>query len=551
VAVTLKHFAGHGQPEGGRNIAPLDFGEREFRESHLLPFEAAVTAANAQSLMASYNEWDGIPNHANPWLLTNLLRGEWGFKGYVMSDGGGMDVVYRDHAAALDSAEAGRLCLAAGLDYDLGSRACFRGLAEAVAAGRVSAAAVDRAVRGVLRVKFTCGLFEDPFADPALMERITNCAEHRALALEAAHKAMVLLKNTDRTLPLDSATVRTLAVIGPNAAEIHLGGYSPFPMKGMSVLDGIREFAGDRIKVLYAEGCRITMNKECHWQVNENPLLPDPKEERKHIAEAVKTAKKSDAVVLVLGENELVNREAWSDNHLGDRDGLDLVGLQEELAEAVFKTGKPCVVVLINGRPIALRGLSEKAAALLECWYLGQETGRAVADALFGRVNPSGRLTVTVPRSVGQLPCYYNRKPSRFRNYVLADSSPLYPFGFGLSYTTFAYSDLSVSPPEIQADGTALVTVSVANTGGRTGEETVQLYVRDAVSLPTRPVKELKDFCRIRLTPGETRFVTFTLTPEKLAAFGLDMRRAVQPGRFELMVGTNSEEVLRGTLIVR
>jgi beta-glucosidase len=551
LAVTLKHFAGHGQSEGGRNIAPVDFSDRLFRETHLVPFEMAIKRARAQSVMVSYNEWDGVPNHVNHKLLTGILRDDWGFKGYVMSDGGGMDVTYRDHSAAADSAESGALSVIAGLDYDLGSRGCFNGLADQVKRGIVPEESVTRAAKSVLRVKFTCGLFDNPYADFGLYEKVTNCEEHRALALKAGHEAMVLLKNADNTLPFDSTKVRTLAVIGPNAAGIHLGGYSDTPMKGVSVLDGIREFAKDRFKVAYAEGCKLTLNKDCHWRVNENPILNDPKNDAKLIAEAVKTAKKSDAVVLVIGENELINREAWSEQHLGDRDNLDLAGMQNELAQAILKTGKPTVILLINGRPITVNELQEKAPAIVECWYLGQETGRAVADVIFGKVNPSGKLPVTFPRSVGQLPCYYDRQPSRFRDYVLANSTPLYPFGFGLSYTTFEYKNLTIIPNEMTADDRAEVRVDVTNTGKRAGDEIVQLYVHDVVSLPTRPVKELKDFSRITLRPGETRTVTFVITREKLEAFGMDIKRIVQPGDFEIMVGRNSEDLLKAVLRIK
>ncbi len=509
VASTLKHFAGHGQPEGGRNIAPVNYSEREFRENHLYPFEMAVTKAYARSIMASYNEWDGIPNHVNKKLLTDILRGEWGFDGFVMSDGGGMDVTYEVHRAAKDARESGALSIEAGLDYDLSSRGCFRALAEQVRQGKVSLSALDRAVRNVLRVKFECGLFDHPYVDVAFMGKVTRCEAHRALALKAAHEAMVLLKNENHTLPLDSTRIRKLAVIGPNAVGIHLGGYSPVPMEGIDVLTGIQEFAKGKFQVLYAEGCKLTLNKAWHWQVNENPILGDPEEDRQLIREAIKMAKKSDAVVLVLGENELICREAWSENHLGDRYDLGLVGRQEELAEAIFKLGKPTVVLLFNGRPLAIPRLVEKAPALIECWYLGQETGRAVADVLFGKVNPSGKLTVTIPRSIGQLPCYYNRKGSRFREYVLSNSTPLFPFGFGLSYTTFEYSNLNITPKTIGDTQIAEVTVDVKNTGIRPGDEIVQLYLHALTSLPTRPVKELKDFARISLAPGETKTVRF------------------------------------------
>ena len=314
VAVTLKHFAGHGQSEGGRNIAPLGFSDREFRENHLYPFEMAVKVAHAHSLMASYNEWDGVPNHVNHKLLTDILRTEWGFNGFVMSDGGGIDVVYEDHHAAAGPAEAGILSIEAGVDYDLGGKGrCFSTLADEEKAGKVSMAAIDRAVAGVLRVKFLCGLFDHPYTDPDLAGKVTNTDEHKALAREAADEAMVLLKNENRVLPLDASKIKTLAVIGPNAADIHLGGYSAVPMEGVSVLQGMKDFAGASFKVLYAEGCKLTANHASGWLVNENPVLNDGADDSRLIDEAVGTALKSDAVVLVLGENELLRREAWSE----------------------------------------------------------------------------------------------------------------------------------------------------------------------------------------------------------------------------------------------
>ena len=552
VAVTLKHFAGHGQSEGGRNIAPVNHSERYFRETHLYPFEMAIKRANAWSVMASYNEWDGVPNHVNRKLLTDILREEWGFNGYVMSDGGGLDVTYRDHLAVSDSAESGVVSIKAGIDFDLGSRkGCFKILADQVKKGNVSEEVINRAVKNVLRVKFACGLFENPYIDINGYEKIANCKEHKALALKAAHKAMVLLKNENNILPLDSTKIKTLAVIGPNAADIHLGGYSATPMVGVSVLDGIKEFAKGKFKVVYEEGCKLTLNEHCDWRVNGNPILNDPEDDEKLIKKAVKIAKKSDAVILVLGENELINREAWSETHLGDRDDLNLAGMQNELAKAILKTGKPVIILLINGRPITIKELKKNAPVIIECWYLGQETGHAVADALFGKINPGGKLPVTFPRSVGQLPCFYNHKPSRFRDYVLADSDPLYPFGFGLSYTTFEYDNLILSKKEITIDGTVDVSVDVMNTGEVKGDEIVQLYIHDMVSLPTRPVKELKDFTRITLNPGEKQTVTFTITPEKLEALDLKMQKIVQPGDFEIMVGKNSVDVLTDTLSVR
>lgn len=551
VAVTLKHFAGHGQPEGGRNIAPVNYSEREFRSNHLYPFEMAVKVAHAHSLMASYNEWDGVPNHVNHHLLTDILRTEWGFDGFVMSDGGGMEVVYENHLAAANAAETGILCIEAGLDYDLGGKGrCFSTLAEEAKAGKVSLAAIDRAAAGVLRVKFLCGLFENPYADPEQIGKVTNTPEHKALARQAATEAMILLKNENHLLPLDAAKIKTLAVIGPNAAEIHLGGYSAVPMEGSSVWQGLKDFAAGSFNVLHAEGCKLTANHASGWRVNENPIANDPADDSRLIDEAVAVAGRSDAVILVLGENELLRREAWSEEHLGDRDTLDLVGRQQELARAVLATGKPVAVLLINGGPLAVTYLQEHAPAIVECWYLGQETGPAVADVLFGKVSPSGRLTVTFPRSVGQLPAYYDHKPSLFRNYTQADSSPLYPFGFGLSYASFDYKNLQVVPAKIPPTGSARVTVDVTNSGTVQADEIVQLYLHAAASLPTRPVKELKDFARITLGPGETRTVTFELTPDKLEAFDLNMKRTVRPGEFEILVGKSSMDLLQGTLRV-
>jgi beta-glucosidase len=551
LAVTLKHFAGHGQSFGGRNIAPVNYSEREFRETHLYPFEMAVKEANAQSIMASYNEWDGVPNHVNRKLLTDILRNEWGFQGYVMSDGGGFDVTYRDHRAASGPVESGVLSIKAGVDYDLGSRGnCFQSLAEECKKGNVSEEAITRAAKNVLRVKFTAGMFDDPYINPDAYAAAPESKGERELALRAAHESMVLLKNEKNTLPFDPDTIRKLAVIGPNAADIHLGSYSTVPMFGVSVLEGIRAYAEGKFEVRYAQGCQLTLNENIHWRLNEKPILGDPETDKKLIKEAVKVAKKCDAVVLVLGENEMLNREAWNDDHLGDTDDLNLVGMQNDLAEAVLATGKPVVVLLINGRPLTINALQEKAPAILECWYLGQETGRAVADVLFGEVNPSGKLSVTFPRSVGQLPCYYSKKPSDYRKYILADSSPLYPFGFGLSYTTYAYSNLRLGKKEILPDGTVEVAVDVKNTGSVKGTEIIQLYIHDLVSLPTRPIMELKDFARVTLDPGESQTVKFQVTPQKLEAFGLDMKRRVQPGAFEIMAGGSSVDVLADTLIV-
>ena len=551
VAVTLKHFAGHGQSEGGLNRAPVNHSEREFRETHLYPFEMAVKKAKAHSVMSSYNEWDGVPNHVNYKLNTEILRNEWGFKGYVMSDGGGLFLAHSQHFVAKDSADVARLALESGVDYDLSSKGYFAYAEELVKSGALNENVLNRAVRNILYVKFILGLFENPYTDIDKMLAVTNCQEHKDLALKAAEESMILLKNENNTLPLDENDISTLAVIGPNAADIHLGAYSPRPMVGVSVLEGVEHYAKDKFNVVYAKGCDITLNEECHWLNNDRAILSNPEEDKKLIKEAVKVAKKSDAVVLVIGENEMINREAWNESHLGDADNLDLVGSQKDLAKALIETGKPVVVFLINGRPLSINYLAENAPAIIEGWYLGQETGHAVANVLFGHANPSGKLTVTFPRSVGQLPCFYNRKPSRDRSYALVENGPLFPFGYGLSYTNFEYSSLSLSSKEILKTENLEVSVDVKNTGGLSGKEVIQLYIRDLYGVPTRPIMELKDFSKVELAPGEKQTVSFKLTPEKLAAFNMQMKREVPVGEYAIMVGKSSEDYLSDTIIVK
>jgi beta-glucosidase len=375
--------------------------------------------------------------------------------------------------------------------------------------------------------------------DPDEAERVVGCDAHRALALQAARETITLLKNDGGLLPLDPARLRSIAVIGPNADRQMLGGYSGVPKRVVTVLEGIRAAVGDRVDVRYSEGCKITIGGS--W--TEDRVVPsDPQEDRRQIAEAVKVAEGADAVVLVIGDNEQTSREGWSRQHLGDRASLDLVGRQEELAEALVATGKPVVVCLFNGRPASIRWLAEHAPAILECWYLGQEGGTAVAEVLFGAVNPGGKLPMTIPRSAGHLPAFYNYKPSARRGYLFDDVSPLWPFGFGLSYTTFTVDRVRLTETVIRRGGASRVLAEIGNTGGRAGHEVVQLYVRDRVSSVTRPVKELKGLAKVFLRPGERTTVTFDITPEVLAFHDLAMREIVEPGEFLVMVGTSSRD---------
>jgi beta-glucosidase len=545
VMATAKHFAAHGQPESGTNTAPANFSERDLRETFLVPFRAAVQEAQVGSVMASYNEIDGIPNHINRWLLDRVLRQEWGFQGYVTSDGNGLQMLVETHHVAADFAQAAREALAAGVDYDLSDGSVYATLLDQVREGRVAEAELDQAVKRVLEAKFRLGLFENPYVDPDYAQNITNSSEHQQLALKVAQKSIVLLKNDNNLLPLDLKKLKTIAVIGPNAADVHLGGYSrdPGPGNQISILDGIRKRAGDGVKVLYAEGCKITTGKQGWSAWYENKVTqPDPKTELETIRAAAAIARQSDVAIVVVGENESTNREAWSEQHLGDRDSLDLLGSQEALIRAVVETGKPTVVLLINGRPLSINYVKEHVPAILEGWYLGEQGGIAAASVLFGDANPGGKLPISFPRSVGQLPDFYDHKPSRNRSYLFDGREPLFPFGFGLSYTQFHFENVRVEPKTIRTGGNAKVSVDITNTGDRAGDEVAQFYIHQRVASITRPVKALRGFKRVSLEPGQKVTVDFALTPEDLSLIDVNMNRVVEPGTFDLMVGANSAE---------
>jgi beta-glucosidase len=551
VLATMKHFAVHGQPEGGTNTAPGNYSERIIRENFLVPFEAAVKEGHVGSVMASYNEIDGIPSHINHWLLDKVLRQEWGFNGFVTSDGNALQMLVETHHVAATKGDAARLALSAGVDYDLSDGSVYRTLLDQVKQGIVPESELDRAVARVLATKFRLGLFENPFVDPDNAERTTNSAEHRQLALKAAQKTLVLLKNDRNLLPLDLSKLKTIAVIGPNADQLHLGGYSRGPSHGVTILQGIQDRVGTNAKVVYAEGCRFT-NKHQDWHgwFDNDVELVDPKTQADKIKEAVEVAKSADVAILVVGENESTNREAWAENHRGDRDSLDLLGAQNDLVKAVVETGTPTVVLLINGRPLSINYIAEHVPAILEGWYLGQEGGAAAANVLFGDVNPGGKLPITFPHSVGDLPDYYNHKPSANRSYAFSTREPLFPFGYGLSYTTFKFENLRIEPKEIQPGGTAKVSIDVSNTGSREGDEVPQMYIHQKIASVTRPVKELKGFQRIALKPGEKKTVEFTITPETLAMLNADMHKVVEPGDFEVMVGPSSTQTSTVTLTV-
>jgi beta-glucosidase len=553
VLATLKHFVGHGQPESGMNCAPSNVSLRVLRETFLYTFREALREAGAVTLMASYNEIDGVPSHANKWLMRDVLRKEWGFKGFVVSDYYAIwELGYRPdthgHFVAKDKKESCALAVKAGINIELPDPDCYLHLVELVKKGVLKESELDELVAPMLFWKFEMGLFDDPYVDPEEADRVVGCDEHRSLALTAAHEAITLLKNENNLAPLDLSKIKTIAVIGPNADRGLLGGYSGVPKHNVTVLDGIKEKVGKKVKVLYSEGCKITIGGS--WN-QDAVVASDPAEDRKQIAEAVRVARKADVIVLAIGGNEQTSREAWGLNHMGDRTSLDLIGRQEELVRAMVALGKPVIVFLFNGRPLSINYVAENVPVIYECWYLGQETGHAVADVLFGDYNPGGKLPISVPRSAGHLPVFYNYKPSARRGYLFDDVSPLYAFGFGLSYTSFAIENPRLTKKKIGLNGTTQVLVDVKNTGKRAGTEVVQLYIRDVVSSVTRPIKELKGFKKVRLEPGESTTVTFDITPAMLSFYDVNMKYVVEPGDFSIMVGNSSRDADLTKLILQ
>ena len=549
VIATGKHFAGHGQPENGTNIGPVNLSERLLRETHFAPFEAAVKEASLFSIMPAYHEIDGVPVHSNKWMLDTVLRQEWGFQGTVVSDYYAVGELEKRHHVAADKTDAAIQAVEAGVDVELPDADVYKTLVESVKSGKIPESLINQAVARILYQKFQLGLFENPYVDPEKALQMTDTADDRKLAAEAARRSIVLLKNENDTLPLDKSKLKSVAVIGPNANRAHLGGYTdPNPPHAVGILEGVKNKVGNNVKVNYAEGVKIT-REGGNW-FGDTATLNDAASDQKLIDEAVETAKNSDAVILVIGGNEDTNREAWAENHLGDRDSLELVGRQNDLVKAVLGTYKPTVVFLINSGPLAINYVAENVPAILEGFYLGEETGTAAADVLFGDYNPGGKLAVSFPRSVGQLPIYYDYKPTARRGYLLSTTAPLFPFGYGLSYTNFKYSNLKITKPKIKTDEETTVAVDITNTGSVAGDEIAQMYIRDEVSSVTRPVEELKDFARISLKPNETKTVTFKITPPKLAFYNRAMKRVVEPGIFQIMVGGSSAKLVSKQLEV-
>jgi len=655
-----KHFAVHGIPQAGGNSSPILVGERSAREDHLPSFEKAFRKGGALGTMCAYSELDGIPCAANHWLLTDVLRKEWGFKGIVVSDLGAIKYLQTTHYVTNSPKESIREAVAAGVDmqfYDFTNEFWQQSIIELVGEKKLTMEQIDRAAGGVLRLKFLLGLFENPYTDKNLIKERFHTKENQEAALEAGRKSIILLKNDNNILPL-SKDIKTVAVIGPNADASRLGGYAVKNKVGTTVLEGIKQVAGAKTNVLYEEGVSLIVKGQIipskflftpdgsqnglkgeyfnnrnvegnpvltridnqlefdwpwspgdgvtdddfsirwtgyiqseksfdgwlglssddgirmwvddqlvidNWTKGATSMVTTPKNieagkkykvriemweggwgarahlrwnlEKVNFQPAIDIAKKADVAIVVLGEsNELVeeNRDVAS---------LDLHGMQQELIEAIQKTGTPVVCVLLNGRPLSTNWISENIPALVEAWFPGEAGGRAVADVLFGDYNPGGRLPITVPKSVGQLPIYYNQKPSAIHRYVSESENPLYTFGYGLSYTKFEYSNFAINTKEIKADGELKVSVDVKNTGNYDGDEVVQLYIKDVYSSVTTPRKTLKGFKRLFIKKGETKKVEFTLTADELSIWNREMKRVVEPGDFEVMVGGNSSDL--------
>ncbi len=539
VLACIKHFVGGSQPINGTNGSPTDISVRTLYEVFFPPFKAGVEAG-AMSLMTAHNELNGIPCHENEWLITDVLRNEWKFKGFVVSDWMDIEHIHDLHATAENLKEAFYQSIMAGMDMHMHGIYWNELVTELVKEGRIPESRIDESVRRILDVKFRLGLFEHPYADEAQSMTVRMCDEHRQTALESARNGVVLLKN-DGVLPLDASKYKKIMVTGINADDHNiLGDWSApgEPEDVTTILEGLRQISPETQFNFVDQG----------WDPrNMNPAK---------IEEAAALAKQSDLNIVVAGEYMM--RFRWLDRTDGedtDRSDIDLVGLQNELIKKVAASGKPTILILINGRPLGVEWAAQNLPAIIEGWAPGMYGGQAIAEILYGQVNPSAKLAVTIPHSVGQLQMIYNHKPSQyFHPYVdNKPSTPLYPFGYGLSYTTYEYSDLKLSASEIGKKGTVNATVKLKNTGSREGTEIVQLYIRDRFSSATRPVKELKDFARVTLKPGESKTITFTITPDKLAFYNKKMQYGVEPGEFIVMVGPSSADdvLLKESFVVK
>lgn len=521
VVAEPKHFAGHGSPEGGANTSPVHIGERELRSVMLKSFEPSIRDGHAMGVMAAYHEIDGIPVTADPFLLKGILRKEWGFKGFVLSDAGAVHRLQSVHHVAATPKDASCMAIRAGVDmqfFDYEPEVFEKAILDCVHEGSLSMEDLDRAAGSVLRVKFVLGLFDHPLVDPSLNAKVQRTPAHLATSLESARESMTLLKNENHLLPL-SRTIQKIAVIGPNANVARYGDYE-------------REGVGERISLL--DGVRALL-----------PSAVITFNDGKDIQAATVKAKGADVAILGLGEDPTTSGEGH------DRTNLDLPGNQEALLEAIAATGKPVILVLENGRPLTIGWAKEHVPAILEAWYPGEFGGKAIAETLFGINNPGGHLPITFPKNVGQIPAFYNYDPSRSHRYVDDDGKPLFPFGFGLSYTTFRFDHLSVQTPLASSGLDVLVTVDVTNIGDREGDEVAQLYLREDVSSVETPDRSLKGFKRIHLKPNEKKIVTFRVPQSQLAIWNADRKWVIEPGNYTVWAGGSSEAALSAKFVLR
>ena len=531
VIACVKHFAAYGAAQAGRDYHTTDMSDRVLREVYLPPYKAAIDAG-AETVMTSFNEIDGVPATGNKYLMTDILRKEWNFDGFVVTDYTSiMEMIA--HGVAEDSSAAAALAIEAGVDMDMQAGFFNDALVNLVKAGKVKEDLINEAARRILKTKFELGLFDDPYrySNPEREKETVMKAEYLEASRDVARKSIVLLKNDKQLLPL-SKTIKRLAVIGPmaNARKEMIGSWSGAGdwKKAITLLEGIKAGVSTETQVLFAKGCNIDDDSTMYFK------------------EAIQIAKQADAILLAVGEG------AWMSGEAASRASLDLPGVQQQLVEEIQKVGKPVVLVLMNGRPLTINWIDKTIPAILETWFLGTQAGLAITDVIFGNHNPSGKLPVTFPRSVGQIPIFYSMKntgrPLDLKNkytskYLDESNDPLYPFGFGLSYTTFEYGDISLSGKEITAKDKLVVSCKVTNTGKYAGDEVVQLYVRDKVGSVTRPVMELKGFQKLSFQPGESKNVEFTITDADLSFYRKDMSIGSEPGLFEVFIGGNSRDV--------
>ena len=558
VMCTAKHYVAYSTPTAGINLGPNNVGPRDLRDLHLYPFKKVIQEANIYSLMPAYNEVNGIPMHANKYLMKDILRNELGFKGYIFSDYEAIAMLNYFHKITKDAAATAISAIEAGVDLEAPKSFAYSQLPDLVKTGKVDIALIDQAVSNILTAKFKTGLFDKTYTAPKKVSNLIHTTEAVNLAREIAEESIVLLKNEKNILPLDRNKIKSIAVVGPNAHQVQYGDYSYTKdnASGVTILDGIKQYANNKFDVHYAKGCGITGD------------------DRSNIKEAVAAAEKSDVVVLVIGgTSSVLSGIGWGKDIPGDYptcgEGFDRAeltppGVQPELIEAIYKTGKPIVLVMVHGRAYSIAWEKDHIPAIVEAWYPGEQGGTAVAKVLFGDTNPSGKLTVSVPKSVGHVPVFYNYKPSGRgfyrspgtpekpgRDYVFSSPDPLFPFGHGLSYTQFEYSDLQVQDTKLDMNGEIKLSFKVKNTGKVVGKEVVQMYFNDKISSVTTPVKSLKEFKKVQINPSETITINFSIPISEFGLWDENMKYVVEPGEFKIMIGSSSEDIrLNKTIVI-